>query len=344
MNNSAKKITVSILGASGYSGAMALRILLRHPDVTVGKVFGTTAVGEKVHNLYPSLRGLTDMVYEEYASDKVADSEFIFLALPAGHAMNVVPEILESGKKVIDLSGDFRLKDPGLYKEYYKGDHSALSLLDSAIYGMPEINRKAIASTSLLSNPGCYPTSAIIPLAPLLKNNLIEPDDISISSLSGVSGAGRKSSVDLSFAEVDGSVKAYKVGDHQHIPEIESILSGEAKKDVTVNFVPHLLPAVRGIYTTTFTTPRKNVTSAQIEDAFHNAYADEPFVRHLGKQVPELKSVVGSNFIDIGWKLDKRTGKLIIFSAIDNLVKGAAGQAVQNMNIMSGFDEREGLL
>jgi N-acetyl-gamma-glutamyl-phosphate reductase len=344
MNTSQQKITVSILGASGYSGAMALRILLRHPGVNIGKVFGTTAVGEKVHNLYPSLRGLTDMVYEEYAGDKIADSNIIFLALPAGHAMNVVPEILTSGKKVIDLSGDFRLKDASLYKEYYKGDHSSESLLHSAVYGMPEINRDAIANSSLLSNPGCYPTSAIIPLAPLLKNDLIEPDDISISSLSGVSGAGRKSSVDLSFAEVDGSVKAYKVGEHQHIPEIESVLSGQAKKNVTVNFVPHLLPTVRGIYSTTFVTPRENITESQIEAAFQHAYSDEPFVRYLGNSVPELKSVVGSNFIDIGWKLDKRTGKLIILSAIDNLVKGAAGQAVQNMNIMNGFDEKEGLL
>jgi N-acetyl-gamma-glutamyl-phosphate reductase len=344
MNAESKKITVSILGASGYSGAMALRILLRHPGVKLDKVFGTTAVGEKVQNLYPSLRGLTDKTYEEYSINKVEDSDVVFLALPAGHAMNAAPELLTSGKKMIDLSGDFRLKDALLYKEYYKENHTSQSLLDSACYGLPEVAREKISEAMLLSNPGCYPTSAIIPLAPLLKNKLIEPDDISISSLSGVSGAGRKSSVDMSFAEVDGSVKAYKVGDHQHIPEIESVLSADSGQHVEVSFVPHLLPAVRGIYSTIFVTPKGNITEANIEEAYQDAFGKEPFVRYLGNEVPELKHVVASNFIDIGWKFDKRIGKLIIFSAIDNLIKGAAGQAVQNMNIMCGFDEKEALI
>jgi N-acetyl-gamma-glutamyl-phosphate reductase len=344
MQSAKKKITVSILGASGYSGAMALRILLRHPEVTVDKVFGTTTVGEKVQTLYPSLRGLTDLVYEEYSGDKIAESDIIFLTLPAGHAMKLMPEILQSGKKAIDLSGDFRLKDSNQYKKYYKEDHSSMDLMDSACYGMPEIGRGEISDTKLLSNPGCYPTTAIIPLAPLLKNGLIEPDDISISSLSGVSGAGRKSSIDLSFAEVDGSVKAYKVGDHQHIPEIESVLSTYSDQNVSVNFVPHLLPTVRGIYSTSFVTPKANVTDSKIEEAYQNAFAGEPFVRYLGNEIPELKNVVGSNFIDIGWKFDKRNGKLIVFSAIDNLIKGAAGQAIQNMNIMCGFDEKEALI
>jgi N-acetyl-gamma-glutamyl-phosphate reductase len=323
---------------------MTLRILLRHPHVAVDKIFAASSAGEKVHDLYPSMRNMTDKTYEEYSYDKIKNSDVVFIALPAENAMHIAPELLAAGKKVIDLSGDFRLKDAGMYKEYYHAEHHAIPLLPSACYGLPEIHREAIVKTSLLSNPGCYPTSAIIPLAPLLGNNLIEPEDISISSLSGVSGAGRKASLDLSFAEVDGSVKAYKVGDHQHTPEIQSILSDHAKKDVTINFVPHLLPTVRGIYTTIFTDPKKNVTPVQIEDAFQNAYANEPFVRYLGNDIPELKSVVGSNFIDMGWKLDKRTGKLMIFSAIDNLIKGAAGQAVQNMNIMYGFDEKEGLI
>ncbi|MFI5263564.1 MAG: N-acetyl-gamma-glutamyl-phosphate reductase [Candidatus Kapaibacterium sp.] len=344
MQSAKEKITVSILGASGYSGAMALRILLRHPGVTVDKVFGTTSVGEKVHSIYPSLRGLTDKTYEEYSLGKTQDSGIVFLALPAGHAMKVVPEIIQSGKKVIDLSGDFRLKDSRLYKVFYKEDHSSQNLLDSACYGMPEISRNVISGSQLLSNPGCYPTSVIIPLAPLLKNGLIEPDDISISSLSGVSGAGRKSTVDLSFAEVDGSVKAYRVGDHQHIPEIESVLSAYSGQNVSVNFVPHLLPAVRGIYSTMFVTPKGNIAESQIEEAYQDAFASEPFVRYLGNEIPELKNVVGSNFIDIGWKFDERNGKLIVFSAIDNLIKGAAGQAIQNMNIMCGFDEKEALI
>lgn len=343
MQNGKKQITASILGASGYSGAMALRILLRHSHVTVDKVFASSSVGEKVHSLYPSMRNVTDKTYEEYSLNKVKTSDLIFIALPAENAMHIVPELLSSGKKVIDLSGDFRLKDPSKYKEYYKADHQAISLLSSASYGLPELNRLEIEKTSLLSNPGCYPTSAIIPLAPLLKNDLIESDDICISSLSGVSGAGRKAGIDLSFAEVEGSVKAYKVGDHQHIPEIESVLSGYSDKNVAVTFVPHLLPTVRGIYTTTFTTLKENINKDSIDEAYHLAYKNEPFVRYLGNQLPELKSVVGSNFIDIGWKIDQHNGKLIIFSAIDNLIKGAAGQAIQNMNIMYGFDEREAL-
>ena len=343
MQNGKKQITASILGASGYSGAMALRLLLRHPHVSVDKVFASSSIGEKVHTLYPSMRNMTDKIYEEYSHEKIENSNVIFIALPPENAMHIVPQLLESGKKIIDLSGDFRLKDAVKYKEYYKADHQAINLLASASYGLPEINRAIIEKTSLLSNPGCYPTSAIIPLAPLLKNNLIEPEDISISSLSGASGAGRKASLDLSFAEVDGSVKAYKVGDHQHIPEIESVLSGYSGKNVTVTFVPHLLPTVRGIYTTTFATLKENINKDLIDEAFRHAYNNEPFVRYLGNQLPELKSVVGSNFIDIGWKIDAHSGKLIIFSAIDNLIKGAAGQAVQNMNIMCGFEETEAL-
>ncbi len=343
MQNGKKQITASILGASGYSGSMALRILLRHPHVTVDKVFASSSVGEKVHTLYPSMRNMTDKSYEEYSHDKIENSDIIFIALPPENAMHIVPQLLKSGKKVVDLSGDFRLKDASKYKEYYKAEHHAATLLSSACYGMPELHREAIVKTLLLSNPGCYPTSAIIPLAPLLKNNLIESDDISISSLSGVSGAGRKASLDLSFAEVDGSVKAYKIGEHQHIPEIESVLSEYSEKKITVTFVPHLLPTVRGIYTTTFATLKANATKNSIDEVYRLSFNNEPFVRYLGNELPELKSVVGSNFIDTGWKIDPHSGKLIIFSAIDNLIKGAAGQAVQNMNLMYGFDEGEGL-
>jgi N-acetyl-gamma-glutamyl-phosphate reductase len=343
MQSGKKQITASILGASGYSGAMALRILLRHPHVSVDKVFAASSAGEKVHNVYPSMKNMTDKTYEEYSLDKVGNTDVVFIALPAENAMHIVPELLNSGKKVIDLSGDFRLKDASKYKEYYNAEHHSVSLLPSACYGLPELNRETIAKALLLSNPGCYPTSVIIPLAPLLKNNLIEPDDISISSLSGVSGAGRKASLDLSFAEVDGSVKAYKVGNHQHIPEIESVLSDYTENKVTVTFVPHLMPTVRGIYTSTFVTPKGSINKDTIEEIYSNAYKDEPFVRYLGDKLPELKNVVGSNFIDIGWKIDPHNGKVIIFSAIDNLIKGAAGQAVQNMNIMYGYVETEAL-
>ncbi|MDP4220029.1 MAG: N-acetyl-gamma-glutamyl-phosphate reductase [Bacteroidota bacterium] len=344
MKNGKKGITASILGASGYSGAMAFRILLRHPHVDLENVFASSGAGQHVHDLFPALRGLTNKCYEDYSEEKVENSDIIFLALPAEHAMDIVPGLLKSGKRVIDLSGDFRLKDVDLYSQYYGATHRAIDLVADACYGLPEINRSSIASADLLSNPGCYPTSAIIPLAPLLKNGLIETDDICISSLSGVTGAGRKTTIDYSFAEVDGSVKAYRVGDHQHIPEIESILSDYSQKSVKVSFVPHLLPTVSGIYSTIFVRPKGEFRREAIEEVYRLAYGEEPFVRYHGTEIPQLKGVLGSNFIDFGWKYDAHSGKLILFSAIDNLIKGAAGQAVQNMNIMCGFQEKEGLI
>lgn len=337
-------IKASILGASGYSGAMLFKLLLRHSNVSVEHVFADTSVASKVTDLYPQMRSLTEKIYEQYSLEKVETSDVVFIALPAGRAMQLLPELLQANKKVIDLSGDFRLRDTEQYQQYYRINHTANELLTVACYGLPEINGESISTSSFISNPGCYATSAIIPLASLLKNDLIEEDDISISSLSGVSGAGRKGTVDFSFAEVDGSVKAYKVGKHQHIPEIQSILSEYSGKTVEVNFVPHLIPISRGIYTTIFATLKENVSCGEINESFQNAFTHRPFVRYLENEIPSLKSVVDTNFIDIGWKFDERTGKVLVFSTLDNLFKGAAGQAIQNMNIMYGFDEKEGLI
>lgn len=339
----ASRPTVAIVGASGYSGAELLRILLRHPGVTIGRLFASTSAGKKVADLYPSFRGRTDGSYETYSADAAAGHDVVFIALPSGEAMRLVPGLLEKGTRVIDLGGDFRLQDPALYQQYYKHEHLATGVLPEAVYGFPEWHADRIREARLVSNPGCYPTSAILPLAPLLKEGLIAPDGIVINSLSGVSGAGRASSVEMSFTEVNETVRAYKVGVHQHIPEIQTALSDLSGMNVAVTFVPHLIPITRGIYTSIYAKPTRTLTDADIQTAFANAYADDPFVRVLGPVVPEIRSITDTNFIDIGWRRYPENGHLIILSAIDNLVKGAAGQAVQSMNLMFGFKETEGL-
>lgn len=335
--------TAAIVGASGYSGAELLRILLRHPGVAIGRLFASTSAGKMVADLYPAFRGRTDASYETYSAETAAGHDVVFVALPSGEAMRLVPGLLEKGTRVIDLGGDFRLQDPALYQQYYKHEHLATGVLPSAVYGFPEWHAERIRETKLLSNPGCYPTSAILPLAPLLKEELIAPEGIVVSSMSGVSGAGRASSVEMSFTEVNESVRAYKVGVHQHIPEIQTALSDISGKAVTVTFVPHLIPITRGIYTSIYAKPARPLTDNEISAAYASAYGNAPFVRVLGPAVPEIRSVTGTNFIDIGWRRYPENGHLIVFSTIDNLVKGAAGQAVQSMNLMFGFKETEGL-
>jgi N-acetyl-gamma-glutamyl-phosphate reductase len=334
----------AIVGASGYSGVELLRLLLPHPHVVVGRVYANTSVGRRVPDLAPSFRGVLDATYERYAPETAAEHDVVFIALPSGEAMHIVPDLLERGTRIIDLGGDFRLQDPTLYQQYYKREHSALGTLPQAIYGFPEWHADRIRTARLLSNPGCYPTGAILPLAPLLKEGLIEATGIVVNSMSGVSGAGRSSSADLSFSEVNESVKAYKVGVHQHIPEIQSALSGLSGQNVTVTFVPHLLPITRGIYTSMVARPTSLLTDEAVRKAFESAYSEAPFVRVLGPSVPEIRSVSHTNFIDIGWRLYPENGHIIVLSAIDNLVKGAAGQAVQSMNLMFGLPETEGLL
>ncbi|NUN70765.1 MAG: N-acetyl-gamma-glutamyl-phosphate reductase [Bacteroidetes bacterium] len=337
------KKRIAIIGASGYSGAELLKILLRHPQVTVSAVFANASAGKRVDELYPSFRAQSDLVYETYSPERTADADLVFIALPSGEAMKYVPQLLDAGRRVIDLGGDFRLQDASLYTKYYKHDHLAADYLPQAVYGLPEWNAAAIASAQLIANPGCYVTSALLPLLPLLKEGLIQPNGITISSLSGVSGAGRSSSVDLSFTEVNESVKAYKVGVHQHTPEIETVLHTFGGVPSTVTFVPHLIPITRGIYSTIVVQPATAVTSERIADVYAAHYASAPFVRTIGAAVPEIKHVQQTNYCDIGWKVYERNGQIILHSVIDNLVKGAAGQAVQNMNLMFGFDETTAL-
>lgn len=334
---------ISIIGASGYSGAELLKILLRHSHVEVTRVFANSSAGKRVDELYPHFRSVTNFVYEEYAIEKVRNDDLIFIALPSGEAMNFVPALIDAGKKVIDLGGDFRLQDIELYAKYYKHEHKASKYLSKAVYGLSEWNKQNIQSAQLIANPGCYVTSALMPLLPLVIENLIEATGITISSLSGVSGAGRSSSVDLSFTETNESVKAYKVGIHQHTPEIETVLNDFGGKKSIVTFVPHLIPITRGIYSSIYATPKENISFDQIEAAYKKYYSKTPFVRLIGNAVPEIKHVQNTNFCDIGWKVYERNNQIILHSVIDNLVKGAAGQAVQNMNLMFGLDETAGL-
>ena len=336
-------ISISVVGASGYSGLELLKILVRHPDVRIDKLFANSSAGKRIADVAPLFSKTLDIVLEPYSLDKISNCDLVFIALPSGEAMNLVPAMLSAGKRVIDLGGDFRLQDTSLYERYYKRTHSASSILKQSVYGLSEWNNYQIKSASLIANPGCYPTSAILPLAPLLKEGIIETTGIAVSSLSGVSGAGRSSSVEMSFGEVNESVRAYKVGTHQHIPEIKSILELLSNAQVKLSFVPHLLPITRGIYTSAYATLKKAVDEQTILEVYEKYYASAPFVRYSATSIPEIKNVAYTNFIDIGFRINQDDGQLVVLSAIDNLIKGAAGQAVQNMNIMFGMNEAEGL-
>ena len=343
MGNPEHMISVSIVGASGYSGMELIKILFRHPGVHLDRLFANSSAGKHLSEVAPFLNKSFDKELELYSVDKTAKSDLIFIALPSGEAMKLVPEMISAGKRVIDLGGDFRLQDTSLYERYYKRTHSASAALKKSVYGLPEWNSTQIQSASLVANPGCYPTSVILPLAPLLKEGIIEPTGIAVNSLSGVSGAGRSASVEMSFAEVNESVHAYKVGTHQHIPEIKTVLESLSKTPVKFTFVPHLLPVTRGIYTSTSAMLKKPVNEQAILAIYEKYYSAAPFVRYSAEAIPEMKNVAYTNFIDVGFRIDPEGGQIVVLSTIDNLIKGAAGQAVQNMNIMFGKHETEGL-
>ena len=271
-------------------------------------------------------------------------AEIAFLALPHGVASEFAIPLLEAGLKVIDLSADFRLSDPAIYKEFYDHEHPAPQLLEESVYGMPEIHGEKIKTSRLIASPGCYPTSIILPLVPLLEQNLLDPSTIHVTSMSGASGAGRNANVALLFAEVNESVRAYSVPKHRHLSEIEQELSLAASEEVAITFVPHLLPVTAGIHTTTVASTKEGVTADDLTKAYQKAYAQAPFIRLLGEGGhPDTKNVTGSNFVDIGWHLDPRTNRAILLSAEDNLGKGAASQAIQSYNLMTAQPETSGL-
>ena len=341
--NSANKVSVSIIGGTGYIGEELLKILLRHPSVDIDRIFARTNIGKNISEVFPAFTGILDTLIEPYHHTAALDSELFFLAMPSGQSMRIAPELLQAKKKVIDLSGDYRLHDADVYAQYYGHAHTSHGLTSKAIYSIPELHGASISDHSFVANPGCYPTSAILPLAPLLKEGVLKKEGIVINSLSGVTGAGKKATQEMSFAEIDSSVKAYKVTEHQHIPEIEQTLSTFTGENISVTFTPHLIPIRRGIYTTIVADIEELVTSATIEKIFNEYYSSKYFVRLRREQAPEIKHVVHSNFIDIGWRIDTIRRKIVLISALDNLIKGAAGQAVQNMNILFGLPEETAL-
>ncbi len=339
---------IAVVGASGYSGEELIRLLMRHPGVSLVCVTSRQHAGKTIASVFPRFQAHRFSTLEFSGSDpkSIVDSGagIAFLALPHGLAAEFARPLLHAGLRVIDLSADFRLKDTAVYKDFYGHDHPAPELLPQSVYGMPELYREKIRDAKLIASPGCYPTSIIIPLAPLLKKRLIDPASIVISSMSGVSGAGRKAEIDYLFVECNESARAYGVPKHRHLSEIEQELSEAAGEKVIVNFTPHLIPVNRGIVTTIFAAPAAGVSSEAISKALVDAYSNEFFVRlQGGTGGADIKNVVGTNFIDVAWRHDPRTGRVILMSAEDNLVKGAAGQAVQSMNLMCGLPEDAGL-
>jgi len=342
------KIPVAVVGANGYSGEELCALLARHPIAQVVAATSRQHAGRMLGDVLPRFAGSPALGKLEFSPSSVAaildsGAEFFFLALPHGLASEFAEPLVAAGKRVIDLSADFRLRDSGVYAEFYGEPHPSPALLPSAVYGLPELHRDQIRSANLVASAGCYPTSILLPLVPLLKSRLISSSGIAVSSASGVTGAGRKTEVSLLFAECNESLRAYGLPKHRHLSEIEQELSIAFGETVTITFVPHLAPMNRGIHTTIFATPADGITEAQIFEALHVAYDTEPFVR-VGHGLPDTKNVVGTNFCDISLRLDPRAGRLILLSAEDNLVKGAAGQAIQNFNLMSGCDEFAGLL
>jgi N-acetyl-gamma-glutamyl-phosphate reductase len=336
---------VAVLGASGYTGLELLRILLRHPVFEIAAVSSEQRAGQPVGEAFPALRGQLDLAFEPADPGRVAAKvDLAFAALPHAASAPAVAALRRAGVPVADLSADFRLRDPALYRRWY-GEHPAPELLAEAVYGLPELHRDRIRGAGLVACPGCYPTGALLPLAPFLREGLVEPTGIAIDAKSGVSGAGRRLEAGYLFAELDENAHAYQVAEHRHAPEIEQEASAFAGAAVRATFVPHLIPTVRGIVTSVYARTRRPLSTSAAREVLTAAYRDERFVRVLPPgETPRLASVRGSNFCDVAAFADERNGVLVLLSALDNLVKGASGQAVQCANLMRGLPEETGLL
>ena len=337
-------VRVSIAGASGYTGFELIRILSQHPEAELKCITSRAQAGQKIADFYPALRGHCDLTFQEPDPDTLAaDADLVFTALPHQAAMDLIPELLDRGVKVVDLSADYRFRDAQVYEQWYQ-THKTPELLSEAAYGLPELHRERIAGARLVGNPGCYPTSVILAVAPLLSASLIDPASLIADSKSGVSGAGRGAALTTHFCEVNDGFKAYKVAEHRHTPEIEQELSLLAGRPVVITFTPHLVPMTRGILSTVYATLKTGTGAAEVDNAFGSFYEKARFVRLRGrKELPTTLQVRGSNYCDLGWRVDERTGRVIVVSVIDNLTRGASGQAVCNMNLMSGLPEDMGL-
>jgi N-acetyl-gamma-glutamyl-phosphate reductase len=337
-------VNIAIAGATGYSGEELIRLLMRHPGIELACITSRNHAGQRLEEVFPKFQGHKYSSLKFSASDPgeivAAGAHLAFLALPHGAAAPFARALLDTGVRVIDLSADFRIKDPLVYREFYGEEHPAPELLGESVYGIPELYRAELRNAQLVASAGCYPTSVILPLHPLLKAGLIDPASITVASMSGVSGAGRNVSGEYLYVECNENARPYGVPSHRHLGEIEQELTAAAGERVMINFTPHLIPVTRGILSTIYAMPRPGVTAEAISDALENAYGDEIFIRLQGdKGGVELKNVIYSNFLDIAWRHDPRTGRIILMSAEDNLVKGAAGQAVQNLNVMCGWAE-----
>jgi N-acetyl-gamma-glutamyl-phosphate reductase len=338
-------VKIAIVGSSGYTGGELYRLLLHHHFAKITAVTSEKSAGKPLTSIFPHLAGLTDLLCEPLDPETLArKADFIFLALPHVTSQDAAFRFHQLGKKVVDLSADYRLGDPALYEKWYEHCHQYPELLKQAVYGLPELHRDGIRKASLIANPGCYPTSAILGLAPLVKKAAIDLATIIVDSKSGVSGAGRSPSLAHHYPEVNEGLMAYKIGTHRHTPEIEQEVSALAGKPVTLSFTPHLVPMNRGILTTIYASLNEPADAGKLHSLYRDFYGKEPFVRVLDPgQFPNVRNVRGSNFCDIGVYADARTNRAVVVTAIDNLVKGASGQAIQNMNLMMGYDEREGL-
>jgi len=338
-------IKAGIVGSTGYAGAELVRLLAGHPGVELTFLTSRQFAGIRFDKVYPAMAGCVNLTCEELSPERLAMAcDVVFTALPHKIPMQIIPGLISNQTKVVDLSADFRFQDAALYEDVYQ-PHIAKDLLDESVYGLCEVYRDEIQDARLIGNPGCYPTSTLLPLVPLIRDNLLVEESIVVDSKSGVSGAGRSLSIGSHFSEVNESFKAYKVAAHRHNPEIDEVLSLMAQKPVSVTFVPHLVPMTRGMFTTIYATPRADLTTETICSCLASYYEGRPFVRVCEPDgFPDTRYVRGTNFCDIGVMVDEPRRRVILTSAIDNLVKGAAGQAVQNMNIMFGLDEGDGLL
>ncbi len=331
-------IKAGIVGGTGYTGVELLRLLVAHNDVELTVITSRSEAGQQVSSLYPNLRGHVDICFSEPEPAALANCDIVFFATPNGTAMKMAPQLIEAGVKVIDLAADFRLKDPAVWQHWYGMEHACKDLLKEAVYGLPEINRQAIKSARLVANPGCYPTAVSLGFMPLIENNLLDIQHLFADGKSGVSGAGRGASVPTLLCEASESVKPYAVDGHRHLPEIKQVLSDVAGEQVGLTFVPHLMPMIRGIETSLYAVLKTDIDD--LHALYVERYKDEPFVDVLPLgAMPETRSVKGSNMCRISVFRPQGEDMVVVSSVIDNLVKGAAGQAVQNMNLMFGLDE-----
>jgi N-acetyl-gamma-glutamyl-phosphate reductase len=339
------KVRAAIIGSTGYGGVELIRLLLAHPQVAITSVISSSSAGTPIAEGYPHLSEIMVDRLDGIDLDLIrGKADVVFLATPHGVSIDLSPKLLDAGLKVIDISGDFRLKSGALYEQWYKHAPGDPAYLERAVYGLCEVFGEEVKGKDFISNPGCYPTATILGLAPLLKAGWIDPDSIIVDAKTGVSGGGRGLNLSFHYSEINENFHAYKVNKHQHTPEIEQALSRVAGREIVMTFTPHLAPMTRGILSTIYVKMNAGHSEDDVLALYRQYYEGRKFVRVRGKgKVPATKEVWGSNYCDIGMSLDERTGRLTIFSVIDNVVKGAAGQAIQNLNLMHGWDETTGL-